>query len=54
MTVPPQGIAATWAGLPLNLADYKGTFKLRSTEDVGGWRGGMRRRGSTVLVGCPK
>lgn len=27
-------IAATWAGLSLDLADYKGTFKLRSTEDI--------------------
>ncbi len=29
-----QGIAATWAQLPLDLAEYKGTHKLRSTEDV--------------------
>jgi dynein heavy chain len=27
-------IAATWAGLSLDLAEYKGTFKLRSTEDI--------------------
>jgi dynein heavy chain len=27
-------IAATWSGLTLDLADYKGTFKLRSTEDI--------------------
>lgn len=27
-------IAATWEGLSLDMADYKGTFKLRSTEDV--------------------
>ena len=31
-----QGIAATWVGLALDLAEYKGTHKLRSTEDVGG------------------
>jgi dynein heavy chain len=27
-------IAATWDGLSLDLAEYKGTFKLRSTEDI--------------------
>lgn len=27
-------IAATWEGLSLDLAEYKGTYKLRSTEDV--------------------
>ncbi len=29
-----QAIAGTWVQLPLDLAEYKGTFKLRSTEDV--------------------
>lgn len=28
------GIAATWEALFLDLAEYKGTYKLRSTEDV--------------------
>lgn len=28
------GIAATWDGLALDMAEYKGAFKLRSTEDV--------------------
>jgi len=27
-------IANTWSGLTLDLADYKGTYKLRSTEEV--------------------
>jgi hypothetical protein len=27
-------IAATWAGLQLDMAEYKGTHKLRSTEDI--------------------
>lgn len=27
-------IAATWAELQLDMVDYKGTFKLRSTEDL--------------------
>lgn len=27
-------IGATWAGLALDMAEYKGTFKLRSAEDV--------------------
>jgi dynein heavy chain len=27
-------IAATWAELRLDMADYKGTYKLRSTEDI--------------------
>jgi hypothetical protein len=30
-----QGIAGAWALLPLDLAEYKATHKLRSTEDVG-------------------
>lgn len=27
-------IATTWAALALDLAEYKGTYKLRSTEDI--------------------
>jgi dynein heavy chain len=27
-------IAATWAELQLDMAEYKGTYKLRSTEDI--------------------
>lgn len=29
-----QGIATTWAGLGLDMAEYKATYKLRSTEEV--------------------
>ena len=29
-----QGIAATWASLGLDMAEYKATYKLRSTEEV--------------------
>lgn len=29
-----QSIAAVWDGLSLDMGEYKGTFKLRSTEDV--------------------
>lgn len=29
-----QGIATTWASLGLDMAEYKATFKLRSTEEV--------------------
>ena len=29
-----QGIATTWAGLELDMAEYKATYKLRSTEEV--------------------
>jgi dynein heavy chain len=40
-----QGIAGTWASLPLDLAEYKSTHKLRSTEDVGRgcWLGHLQR-----------
>ena len=29
-----QGIATTWASLGLDMAEYKTTYKLRSTEEV--------------------
>lgn len=29
-----QNIATVWAGLALDMAEYKSTFKLRSTEEV--------------------
>ena len=29
-----QSIATTWAGLTLDMAEYKSTFKLRSTEEL--------------------
>ena len=29
-----QGIATTWATLGLDMAEYKATYKLRSTEEV--------------------
>ena len=29
-----QSIAEAWSGLSLDMGEYKGTFKLRSTEDV--------------------
>ena len=29
-----QGIAETWRGITLDMVEYKGTFKMRSTEDL--------------------
>lgn len=34
MTWYLQGIAETWRGITLDMVEYKGTFKMRSTEDL--------------------